>query len=161
MNLFRQLPPWLLLVLCVLYLVSPVDLLPDFLGLTGRVDDLLVAIGTLFYIYSTSKRKQQKDGSRKEGSGRESQQDHQGRRGSEGASSGRPTRERQDPYAVLGASRTEDLDEIRRLYKEKLLQYHPDRVEHLGKELQEMAERKTKEITEAYRRILRERGVRP
>jgi len=160
MNLLRQLPPWLLLVLCVLYLVSPVDLFPDFLGLPGRVDDLLVAIGTLLYIYSSSRRSPRKDGSRKAGGGRESRQAHQGRGKSEGASSGSATRETPDPYAVLGVPRTEDFEEIRRLYKEKLLQYHPDRVEHLGKELQEMAERKTKEITEAYQRILRERGVR-
>ena len=57
-------------------------------------------------------------------------------------------------------NRREELEEIRRRYKEKLLQYHPDRVQHLGKEFQEIAERRTKEITEAYQRILREREAR-
>ena len=59
---------------------------------------------------------------------------------------------------MLGAARGESLEEIRRRYREKLLQYHPDRVQHLGREFQEMAEQKTKEITEAFRKISRERA---
>ncbi|MGW8324027.1 MAG: J domain-containing protein [Thermodesulfobacteriota bacterium] len=58
---------------------------------------------------------------------------------------------------MLGVDRGQGFEEIRRRYKEKLLQYHPDRVLHLGKEFQEIAERKTKEITEAFQKILRER----
>jgi DnaJ like chaperone protein len=42
------------------------------------------------------------------------------------------------------------------VYKEKLLQYHPDRVQCLGKEFQDLAEQKTKELNEAYQRILKE-----
>ena len=39
---------------------------------------------------------------------------------------------------------------IRKKYKELLAKYHPDKVQHLGIEFQEMAERKTKTIMEAY-----------
>ncbi len=62
------------------------------------------------------------------------------------------------PYEVLGVDRGQGFEEIRRRYKEKLLQYHPDRVLHLGREFQEMAERKTKEITEAFQKIQKERA---
>jgi len=44
----------------------------------------------------------------------------------------------------------DDLATIRKKYKELLAKYHPDKVQHLGIEFQEMAERKTKAIMEAY-----------
>lgn len=39
---------------------------------------------------------------------------------------------------------------IKRLYREAIGQYHPDRVQHLGKALRDLAESKSKEINEAY-----------
>ena len=40
--------------------------------------------------------------------------------------------------------------EIKRSYRKLIAQYHPDKVEHLGPELQELANKKTKEIVLAY-----------
>jgi len=40
--------------------------------------------------------------------------------------------------------------EIRQKYLQLIAQYHPDKVQHLGPELRELAERKTKEINAAY-----------
>ena len=37
--------------------------------------------------------------------------------------------------------------------------FHPDKVSHLGKEFQEMAEEKFKAISEAYEQIKDERGM--
>lgn len=39
---------------------------------------------------------------------------------------------------------------IRQAYRDAVKQYHPDRVEQMGKEIREVAVRKTKEINEAY-----------
>jgi len=160
MSLLRQLPPWLLLFLCVLYVLSPVDLLPDFLGVPGRLDDLLLALGTLFYLYYASKKAPSTGSSGRERASSGGRQGQKDPGGSEGAHSRKSARHSVDPYEVLGVDRGEDFEAIRSRYKEKLLQYHPDRVQHLGKEFEEMAERKTKEITEAYQQILRERGNR-
>jgi hypothetical protein len=156
-RLLRQLPPWLILLLCVLYVVIPVDLIPDFLGLPGRFDDLLVALGTLLYLFSSSRKIPGTGGSKGARSSREGQRSHEGRSESEGASSDKAAPGSSDPYELLGVDRGQGFEEIRRRYKEKLLQYHPDRVMHLGREFQEMAEGKTKEITEAFQKILRER----
>ncbi|MFO1439870.1 MAG: J domain-containing protein [Verrucomicrobiaceae bacterium] len=41
-------------------------------------------------------------------------------------------------------------EQIKKAYKQQLLRYHPDRVEHLGHEFKELAHKKTREITEAY-----------
>ena len=51
---------------------------------------------------------------------------------------------------VLGLAAQDSPATIRKKYKELLSKYHPDKVQHLGIEFQDMAERKTKEITEAY-----------
>jgi DnaJ-domain-containing protein 1 len=51
---------------------------------------------------------------------------------------------------ILGVTIEDDLTTIRKKYRELLAKYHPDKVQHLGMEFQEMAERKTKIITEAY-----------
>jgi DnaJ-domain-containing protein 1 len=51
---------------------------------------------------------------------------------------------------VLGLDTHEGPAAIRKKYKDLLSKYHPDKVQHLGIEFQDMAERKTKEITEAY-----------
>ena len=37
--------------------------------------------------------------------------------------------------------------------------YHPDKVSHLGKEMQFLAEEKFKAVNDAYQKIKRERGV--
>ena len=51
---------------------------------------------------------------------------------------------------ILDVTIEDDLTTIRKKYRELLAKYHPDKVQHLGMEFQEMAERKTKIITEAY-----------
>lgn len=63
--------------------------------------------------------------------------------------------------AVLQIPADANADEIRSAYKSLMGQYHPDKVASLGKDLQELAERKSKEITAAYRAAMQERGAMP
>jgi DnaJ-domain-containing protein 1 len=57
----------------------------------------------------------------------------------------------EDEYRkILGVTDTDTPETIKTRYKELLTKYHPDKVQHLGVEFQEMAERKTKAIMEAY-----------
>jgi DnaJ-domain-containing protein 1 len=51
---------------------------------------------------------------------------------------------------ILGITTKDTPATIKARYKELLTKYHPDKVQHLGVEFQEMAERKTKAIMEAY-----------
>ena len=51
---------------------------------------------------------------------------------------------------ILGVTNKDTPETIKTKYKELLTKYHPDKVQHLGVEFQEMAERKTKAIMEAY-----------
>ena len=62
-------------------------------------------------------------------------------------------------HEILELSVDAPLGEIRRSYKRLISQYHPDKVATLGAELRNLAERKSKEITGAYREALRLRGA--
>jgi len=65
----------------------------------------------------------------------------------------------QDPYAVIAASASDSDEEIKRKYKQAMMEYHPDRVAHLGKEIRELADRKTTLINEAFALIRKSRNV--
>jgi len=58
-----------------------------------------------------------------------------------------------DAYAVLGISREASPEEIRMAYHREMGNYHPDKVAHLGKELQELAKTKAQEINRAYEEL--------
>lgn len=51
---------------------------------------------------------------------------------------------------VLGLKEPFTTDEIKPKYRKIIAQYHPDRVAAMGEEIQEVAEKKAKEINEAY-----------
>jgi curved DNA-binding protein CbpA len=54
-------------------------------------------------------------------------------------------------YDVLEVASTAPGDEIKRAFRAQIARYHPDKVQHLGKEFQEMAAGRAAELTEAYR----------
>ncbi len=61
------------------------------------------------------------------------------------------------PYEILEVRPGASSVEVRRAYQRMVSQYHPDQVAHLGAELREVAEKRTKEITAAYN-VLKDKG---
>ena len=55
-----------------------------------------------------------------------------------------------DPWRVLGISPGSTQAEIQKAFRDQVKLHHPDKVSHLGKDLREVAERKTKDINRAY-----------
>lgn len=53
-------------------------------------------------------------------------------------------------YAILGLEPGADFDTIKKAYRKLSMQYHPDKVGHLGDEFKGVAEEKMKEINVAY-----------
>ena len=53
-------------------------------------------------------------------------------------------------YSTLGVSETATTEEVRKAYRGLISKYHPDKFASLSGEFQEIAERKTREIIEAY-----------
>src|SRR5438128_5477812 len=56
-----------------------------------------------------------------------------------------------DYYALLEIASTSSADEVKRAFRSQIARYHPDKVQHLGKEFQAMAAERAAELTEAYR----------
>ncbi|WP_299363411.1 TerB family tellurite resistance protein [Winogradskyella sp.] len=66
--------------------------------------------------------------------------------------------ETNNAYKVLEIDKSVSDDEVKRAYRKMAKKYHPDRVGHLGKEHQEGAEEKFRQVQKAYEHIQEERG---
>ncbi len=140
----RNLKKWLIII-AVLYLVFPRDLIPDFLGGgLGLIDDFLL-IALLAYFYRNRLREY---AARATG---ESEGQHQRERSS-GAQAEAP-KGSFDPYEILRIDSSASGEEIQAAYKARMHEYHPDKVAHLGEELQKVAHRKAIEIQRAYEQL--------
>lgn len=53
-------------------------------------------------------------------------------------------------YEILGLQSGVDFEQIKKSYRKLSMQYHPDKVGHLGEEFRNVAEEKMKEINSAY-----------
>jgi len=59
-------------------------------------------------------------------------------------------------YAVLEIEPDATRRDIKKAYKKKMLEYHPDKVHSLGKKWREFAEEESKKINEAYHALMEE-----
>jgi curved DNA-binding protein CbpA len=62
-------------------------------------------------------------------------------------------------YENLELPQTASAEDIKKSFRTLIARYHPDKVQHLGKEFQDMAADRAAELTEAYR-ILSDKGRR-
>ena len=65
----------------------------------------------------------------------------------------------QDWSNVLEVSPQAGVDEIHAAYGRMMALYHPEAVSNLGKEIQELAERKSQQITAAYHEAIKARSA--
>ena len=56
-------------------------------------------------------------------------------------------------YEMLDVAHTASMDEIKRAFRREIAKYHPDKVQHLGKEFQEIAAIKAAELTQSYKTL--------
>ena len=57
------------------------------------------------------------------------------------------------PWTILGVEQNASQDEIRRAFHKLAVQYHPDKVHHMGEDFQKIAHEKFTELQEAYERM--------
>ena len=62
-------------------------------------------------------------------------------------------------YKILEIKEMATNDEVKKAYRKMASKFHPDKVHHLGKEFQIMAEDKFKSVNDAYQQIKKERGL--
>ncbi len=142
---------YLYILLALLYVLSPFDLLPDFFAGWGWLDDLVILGLLVRYLYL---QKQKIQAGRqyfqyRQSAGRKQQQKYSQNKGSRTDGNTRAD----DPYAFLGIRRSASQEEIKKAYRKLVLQYHPDKVAHLGDEFKALAEERFKQIQQAYQEI--------
>ena len=57
-------------------------------------------------------------------------------------------------YDLLGLAPTAAAEEVKSAFRREIARYHPDKVQHLGPEFQEIAASRAAELTEAYRILM-------
>jgi hypothetical protein len=57
-------------------------------------------------------------------------------------------------YELLEVAADASTDEIKRAFRREIAKYHPDKVQHLGKEFQDIAANKAAELTRAYKTLI-------
>ena len=62
-------------------------------------------------------------------------------------------------YRILEISNDASDSEIKKAFRKMANKYHPDKVSHLGKEMQKNAEEKFKAVSDAYQKIKSARGL--
>jgi len=68
-------------------------------------------------------------------------------------------KDNQNNYAILNISPQASDEEVKKAYRRMTLKHHPDKVAHLGSDIQEAAKEKFQKINEAYSAIKAERGM--
>ena len=63
------------------------------------------------------------------------------------------------PYRVLEIDRSASDGEIKKAYRKMANKYHPDKVAHLGKEMQDLAEEKFKAVNDADQQLKKNRNI--
>ena len=131
----------LYLIGALLYVIFPRDLVPDFLVGWGWLDDLII----LYMLWRYYRRlfQHRRPGNRSDSTGESA-----GQRQRPSDDGDRP--DTRDPYTILGIAPGASEAEIKSAYRRLAAQYHPDKVQHLGREFQDLAAKRFRDIQDAY-----------
>ncbi|MDC0383611.1 TerB family tellurite resistance protein [Candidatus Marinimicrobia bacterium] len=66
---------------------------------------------------------------------------------------------KESAYKILEISQKSSDSELKKGFRKMENKYHPDKVAHLGPEMQTLAEEKFKAVNDAYQKIKKERGI--
>jgi hypothetical protein len=141
----------ILIILVILYILSPYDIMPDFLVGWGWLDDLVILGFLLRYLYV---RKKKREAFRKYyQSSQKTYNDDSTTAGQNQSRAHDPEREppsQWDPYRILGVEIGASQETIKKAFRQLAGKYHPDKVGYLGDEFRVLAEKRFKEIQRAY-----------
>ncbi len=162
------------------YLISPVDIIPDILvPYLGWLDDGLV-LWTVYYLIRYGQmpwflfKKRGVPGKSPGPAGQGGKRftgtpngsgPKQNRSRASGTSTSETNSRQQDraeqpksPHDILGLGPDASWEQIHAAYKENIKKYHPDKVQHLGKEFAHLANEKFLEIQTAYETLKKRAG---
>lgn len=135
----------LLLIGAILYLLFPRDLIPDYFVGWGWIDDLIILYLAWRYFRRHAPSRRPWNDSDQSRDNADDQRFHtaDSQRGSH-----------KSPYTILEIPPGASKEEIKAAYRRLAAKYHPDKVQHLGREFQKLAEERFKEIQQAYDQLI-------
>lgn len=68
-------------------------------------------------------------------------------------------KDKESPYKILELTPEASNEDIKKAYKKMAVKYHPDKVSHLGEDVQKAANEKFKEVNQAYETLKKARGM--
>lgn len=156
----------ILILIGLAYLISPLDIIPDLMvPFLGWLDDGLV-LWCIYYLIRTGdlpwfmfKRPRKPGPAGRENHTRTEQASKEAHQADDKADSRKNSgTERPSDHEILGVDETASWSEIQKAHKEKIKQYHPDKLSHLGEAFSTLANEKFLEIQEAYSRLKARHG---
>jgi Ca2+/Na+ antiporter len=136
-------------VIVVIYLLVPWDLHPSLL------DDLLVFGLYLMYVFrQMNKLKNVQHAHR-----RAKSQDRTQTRNSESFEDAEEPLNLQNAYRILRVTPAASREEIRKAFRERVSENHPDKVSHLSQELKKRANELTSRINRAYNLVKKHKNM--
>ncbi len=132
---------YLLVIFLIVYIISPLDFFPGFL------DDLF-ASGILWYQWRKRRMQNRQKDYYSQSTSQEGKRDKH-----------RETTSVEEAYRLLDTNPTTSWEEVHKAYKEKMMKSHPDKVAHLGEELQEKAKEVTMKLNKAIKIIRQHKKV--
>jgi len=149
-----------LILIGIAYLISPVDIIPDFLvPFLGFLDDGLV-VAVIYYLirYGTlpafllKKQKPFQTENDQKSNGFDTRDRNFGTtEKKENSEQSMP----KSPYDILGIRPGASKEEITAAYKKAVKKYHPDKLSHLGEEFSSLANEKFLEVQRAYDALMK------
>jgi len=154
MNLYLKI---ILILFGLAYLISPVDIIPElFVPYLGWIDDGFVLWTILHLIrygelpWFLFKKKNRKTAHNYRSNSGQSPSQNAGKTKKKAENPGNGSKVFRSAHEILGVSADARWEQIQAAYKEKIKQYHPDKVSHLGEEFSHLANEKFLEIQKAY-----------
>jgi uncharacterized membrane protein YkvA (DUF1232 family) len=141
----------ILLILALIYVLSPYDLLPDMILGWGWIDDLVI-LGFLWRYFHLSKKQKRYQNDKQAHSGH-NYKDTSGENNSRSNTHTQDSAAFLNPYEILGIENDSTQEDIKKAYRQLAGKYHPDKVEHLGDEFKALAEKRFKKIQQAYEEL--------
>jgi len=146
----------ILVILALLYVLSPYDLFPDMVIGWGWIDDLVIlALVWRYYYFSKKKRERFQKYYQSDRNTHSDENDKKaaGENGSRSKAHTQFSTVFRDPHQILEIEKGASQIEIKRAYRQLAGKYHPDKVEHLGNEFKALAEKRFREIQQAYEEL--------
>lgn len=134
----------ILLVLAIFYILIPIDFIPDRLGRIGRVDDFAILFAFVWWFFFKPLYDEVKVKMRPRKKKSAPNHENESLKQNDVLS----------PFEVLGVSKNSTSKDIKKAYHNLIKQYHPDLVNNMGKEIQDVASHKTEEINRAYEELI-------